>query len=570
MGVPRPGVQQHRRVQLLEQRHDSCEIAPAVNETGTRNFWHLDALTGDESCQLQVLACVKTLQLVRKQKDGLGTLVAPSNELRITVRCPECEPKQPAAARYCECCGHELSDHGDHHEMHSAAAPTEQSSDLYDWAPSPNRTSDLRCPTCAGPSFDGNRCQACREQATVQRTQSVTPPLAPDPSESAAPANVETHHAHPETEPPQIVEKPTADRAKTVEPEVKTQEIPTRRPTAADAVYAEKMANYAEKMAKPAVPLKRPVVPQPQPAPVPVPAATRRPQPPAALVAAGAAVLALAAGGYWFGVFGKPAAPRVQQPVAVVPTENPADADDAGVRPVPAEHPETPAVGQDRDIALPKERPTAPVAAPAAPPPDRNATPSKARPVASTSAIVNRNMTAATSRDSGTPVRPKQAAAPTSRQPAATLAADKQPIRPQASNREVLVAPVRASGPAVTRPAVDVGDTRPMPAASASPVGPIFDIGEVNESPRITTRAEPRLPAELRRRSTKEVVVVRALVSQSGRPSRISLLRRSKAGPELDDVVLESVNRWTFSPARKKGAPVNCWFNFAVEVGGTD
>jgi TonB family protein len=72
---------------------------------------------------------------------------------------------------------------------------------------------------------------------------------------------------------------------------------------------------------------------------------------------------------------------------------------------------------------------------------------------------------------------------------------------------------------------------------------------------------------ELRDRSVKEIVVVRALVSQSGHPTRVSLLRRSKTGPQLDDVVLAAVNQWTFSPARKKGEPVSCWFNFAVPVG---
>ena len=105
----------------------------------------------------------------------------------------------------------------------------------------------------------------------------------------------------------------------------------------------------------------------------------------------------------------------------------------------------------------------------------------------------------------------------------------------------------------------------PVPA-----IGPIFEIRDVSESPRIETQRPPKLPAELQARAIKEVVVVRALVSQSGRPSRISLLRRSKTGPEVDDVILASVNQWTFAPARKKGEPVNCWFNFAVQVGGTD
>jgi TonB family protein len=98
-------------------------------------------------------------------------------------------------------------------------------------------------------------------------------------------------------------------------------------------------------------------------------------------------------------------------------------------------------------------------------------------------------------------------------------------------------------------------------------VGPFFETKDVNDSPRVATRVEPRLPAELRAREIKEIVIVRALVSQSGRPSRVSLLRRSKAGPQLDKVVVEAVNQWTFAPARKKGEPVSCWFNFGVPVG---
>jgi TonB family protein len=89
----------------------------------------------------------------------------------------------------------------------------------------------------------------------------------------------------------------------------------------------------------------------------------------------------------------------------------------------------------------------------------------------------------------------------------------------------------------------------------------------VNDSPRVATRVAPKLPPDLRSRDIKEVVIVRALVSQSGHPSRVSILRRSKTGPQLDKVVVEAVNQWTFSPARKKGEPVSCWLNFGVPVG---
>ena len=126
----------------------------------------------------------------------------------------------------------------------------------------------------------------------------------------------------------------------------------------------------------------------------------------------------------------------------------------------------------------------------------------------------------------------------------------------------------KSSAPVSAAPVVEVVvAAAPPPSPRPEAVGPFFESNQVNEPPRMATRVEPRLPSELRDRSVKEVVVVRALVSQSGHPTRISLLRRSKTGPQLDDVVLAAVNQWTFSPAKKKGEPVSCWFNFAVPVG---
>ena len=105
-----------------------------------------------------------------------------------------------------------------------------------------------------------------------------------------------------------------------------------------------------------------------------------------------------------------------------------------------------------------------------------------------------------------------------------------------------------------------------MSGTPETPIAPFFETRDVNESPRIERRVEPRVPEALRAGSSNDVVVVRALVSQSGHPSRISLLRRAKAGTELDTVVLEAVNQWTFAPATKKGKPVSCWFNFGVQL----
>jgi TonB family protein len=101
-------------------------------------------------------------------------------------------------------------------------------------------------------------------------------------------------------------------------------------------------------------------------------------------------------------------------------------------------------------------------------------------------------------------------------------------------------------------------------------VGRFFETMDVTELPRVARRVEPQVPDELRTRPLNEVVIVRVLISQGGHPSRISLLRRSRAGSRLDNAVIAAVNQWTFSPATRKGEAVSCWFNFGVPVGNVD
>jgi TonB family protein len=108
----------------------------------------------------------------------------------------------------------------------------------------------------------------------------------------------------------------------------------------------------------------------------------------------------------------------------------------------------------------------------------------------------------------------------------------------------------------------------PAPAvASVEPLRPFFEPKDVNEPPAVANRVEPRLPDELKTRDISEVLVVRLLVSQTGHPSSISLLRRSRTGQTLDDAVVAAIKQWTFSPAKKKGETVSCWMNLGVPVG---
>jgi protein TonB len=157
--------------------------------------------------------------------------------------------------------------------------------------------------------------------------------------------------------------------------------------------------------------------------------------------------------------------------------------------------------------------------------------------------------------------------------PATTRVPQKNVRQPIAPNGQVAAAPVPV---AVIEPARELVVPPPPPpvavapalaVASVEPLRPFFEPKDVSEQPAVASRVEPRLPDELKTRDISEVLVVRLLVSQTGHPSSISLLRRSKTGQSLDDAVVAAIKQWTFSPAKKKGETVSCWMNLGVPVG---
>jgi protein TonB len=106
----------------------------------------------------------------------------------------------------------------------------------------------------------------------------------------------------------------------------------------------------------------------------------------------------------------------------------------------------------------------------------------------------------------------------------------------------------------------------PKPEPPPAPVGPFFELRDVTETPKVALRVEPQLPDDLRDRQLNEVVIVRVLVTQSGHPLMVNLLRRSKVGASLDNAIVAAVKRWTFVPARKRGEAVSCWYHVGVPV----
>jgi TonB family protein len=492
------------------------------------------------------------------------------------VRCAECERETSEAARFCECCGRELTREVAHHVEPPASAAlrhdstpepaiasyepgtTAASMEANDWAPNPESApGQKRCPSCNGPSVDGKRCEVCRDVATAETLSHPTPDAASFATNSSAvfggpevPIRPELSMNLPVEPPPPPVRKMT----------------PEERLASARATAAETVRRAQEKAANPPVLQKRPMTPLAPP---------RRRYHPLELAAASLVVAALGAGAVWDRLHHKATPARSQQMAAVQhgPTE-PQAVEPVRHTPPPVEKP----VAKTPDPIAPVAKTLPPVAAnatpvrPAAPAPMQPAT-----PVKQAAAPPAKQQIPPPSKSKPTPASTKPADL-SARDAAAVLAANQKKTVAPSRNAPRVVVPVEnktaaAPGPASEKPVAlaaaappVVAEPEPKAPAPVAAVGPFFEPNQVNEAPRIVSRGQVRLPSDLR--SVNEVVVVRALVSQSGQPSRVSLLRRSKAGAQLDDVVLEAVNQWTFSPAKKKGEAVSCWFNFAVPVGG--
>jgi TonB family protein len=87
----------------------------------------------------------------------------------------------------------------------------------------------------------------------------------------------------------------------------------------------------------------------------------------------------------------------------------------------------------------------------------------------------------------------------------------------------------------------------------------------VNDAPQVASRIEPQIPDDVQG-PLNDVVILRVLVSQTGHVSLVNVLRRSRSGVSLDDAVVAAVKQWTFSPARKRGEAVSCWYHVGVPV----
>jgi periplasmic protein TonB len=487
------------------------------------------------------------------------------------VRCDHCHDRTADdRRRFCEWCGRQLSVR----EENPIETATAALDDLIDsssaWSvdadsSAPVETPNVpeveaasaaprsaRCESCGGPSDDADLCDACQRafHAVIESKKTET--------------SVEAEAD--ETEEDEFDEEDFDDAFPEPTVQASAPAVPEPPSVAAPVAAAPVVAPFNPWAASPSFANSSPAA-QPAAAATPAVATTALPQPPPA-----APVVAEAAPA--------PAAPQTSAPQ---PSAAPA------ARPVPA---------RDLTRPMPRPRPVPPGGLPNAPA-TQSSSGGRTRAVFVAGALIvvalavcvpfgQPWLASAEPEPAPSEEAPQEAAqaevavarpAPPSqpKEPVVDdIAPDPEPPRPVPRPKPARHEPKREAAPAPA-PAVEAPAETALPAAepvaapapepepAAAPVGPFFETRQVNETPQVASRVEPQIPDGVQG-PVNDVVIVRILVSQTGHVSLVNVLRRSKTGVALDDAVVAAVKQWTFSPARKRGEAVSCWYHVGVPV----
>jgi len=127
----------------------------------------------------------------------------------------------------------------------------------------------------------------------------------------------------------------------------------------------------------------------------------------------------------------------------------------------------------------------------------------------------------------------------------------------RAAARPQALQPAAPAAPAAAPP-------EPPAAPEAAEPARVYQTTEVDVKPEVLTQVAPNYPDEAAKQKVQDVVVLQVLVDATGHPRNIKLLRGSRRAPLLDGAAAAAVRQWTFSPAKKNGQAVACWFNVGV------
>jgi len=100
-------------------------------------------------------------------------------------------------------------------------------------------------------------------------------------------------------------------------------------------------------------------------------------------------------------------------------------------------------------------------------------------------------------------------------------------------------------------------------ASSLSSGDEIMRVGDDIAPPRVIKRVEPEYPKEARKNRATGVVVLEAVIDESGRVESVKALEDLPFG--LTEAALDAVRQWEFEPATLGGKPVKVFFNLTVK-----
>jgi TonB family protein len=133
----------------------------------------------------------------------------------------------------------------------------------------------------------------------------------------------------------------------------------------------------------------------------------------------------------------------------------------------------------------------------------------------------------------------------------------------------VAAAPVPAEPTALPEPTpvpaapVVEAAARPEPTARpATRAGALVALEEVDKPPSIARIVKPVYPRLALQARVGGTVVLRVLVSETGTPAEITVLKEGRAG--LTEAAVRAVRDWTFQPAVKDGVPVKTWISVPI------
>jgi TonB family protein len=109
-----------------------------------------------------------------------------------------------------------------------------------------------------------------------------------------------------------------------------------------------------------------------------------------------------------------------------------------------------------------------------------------------------------------------------------------------------------------------MGELDEIPVAEPGAVGhsQIQRVGGDVEAPVLVKRAEPEYPAEARRAGLEGVVILEAIISESGCVREVVVSKG--AGPLLDFQAMRAVFQWRYKPAQLNGRPVRVYLTVTV------